>query len=145
MARHFYFIVESGLDEPKTSDLWLLFEGIVGADPPQDWPCYRNHWRYRLDGNAGIFEAFFDDAAVNPNAMQGRLTSASKVPPPKQVVTEDPSGQYGPSYEYRHIDTDQMLMNYIVCGGDASNWEESRQATLAYLKEYQDEWETSEL
>lgn len=131
-----YFVIVAP-DESWTIDLFVLFDEIVGVNPENN-PCNDLHKRVRIDGLAAIYEARFNENAINPQAMRGRLTSASQIPPIKQELTESVT-IYGDQWEYHHSDTSDFLMSYIIFNPDT--WESSRQACLSYLSDNIAEWE----
>jgi len=143
MDRHFYFLIISHLTTAQTAGLLDKYSTITVADDPPHNPCNAMHWRTRLDGQAALYEAFFNEAAVNPNGNRGRLVSAAGMTPNK-INTATNDGAYGPEQHFTHKDTDAALMDVIILGGDSTNWEESRQATLSYLADNSVEWDNDD-
>ena len=131
--RHFYFLLEN---LTLSGDDWDALAGLIkqrGAnDDPQ--PCNRNHWRYRLDNQAVIFEALFNESAVNANAIKGLLTAVTQIPANRIDYTTDAN------ITTFTID-DVESLGQIVFGGDGAEWNDSRLDCLAYLSAYRTAWE----
>ena len=135
--RHFYFVFENlDLSGSDWDDFVQKIKQRGSNNDPQ--PANRNHWRYRLDNQAIIFEALFNEAAVIEQAVIGVLTSVTQVPPPRidYAMVEGIS-----TYTIDGVDS---LIQQVFGSNDAT-WEESRQDVLSYLSANQDAWEEEEI
>ena len=134
--RHFYFAFENlDLSGEDWDDLVQRFKQRGSTDDPQ--PARRNHWRYRTDEQAIIFEALFNEQAVNENAVRGILTSITGVPPPRiDYETVDNVTTFA-------IDSTDALIQRMF-GEDDAIWMESGDECRAYLKANQEDWDIQE-
>ena len=104
-------------------------------------PAHRNHWRIRLDGNAGIFEAMFNDANLSVQAFKNKLGSAFGIDP-ATISSVNSNTAYGPMVTFACSAVDRLRM--ILFGGASPTWEKSRQAVVQYLKANAAEWESAQ-
>lgn len=135
--RHFYFAFENvAMTNPDWLDLVERYRQRGSANE-SDQPAERNHQRDRPDGEAIIYEALFNEAAVSPVAVRGVLASVTGVTPPNisfNTVTGDTNVT-----TYTILGTDSLIQR--VFGGDDATWSESRLEATAYLEEYKDDWD----
>lgn len=60
---HVYFGIENlNLNATQKAQLVTALKALGPAAHPR--PCMLNHWRPRLDGDAVIFEALFDETKI---------------------------------------------------------------------------------
>ena len=141
---HLYFGIENiGLNATQRATLVDVLRSLGPASDPQ--PCMLNHRRVRLDGEAAIFEARFDEDTLTINAMKQRLGTifgVSWATIGSSTANHDWGGQTTPVVTFSRAGTDYLRM--ALFGGTDATWEESRQATLGYLAAYQEQWETSD-
>ena len=134
--RHFYFVFENlALSQDDWDELLQRFQQRGSTTSSQ--PAERNHQRLRLDGQAIIFEALFNENAVNEMAVEGILASITKVPPPRIDYTIVENGDKVVTYD---IDGVPSLV-HTVMANEGATWNESRAAILSYLSANKLEWE----
>jgi hypothetical protein len=134
--RHFYFIFENlNLSSDGWNELIDRFKQRGSKNSPQ--PAKRNHQRLRLDDQAILFEALFNEQAVNENAVEGQLASILQIPPPRidRTIVED--GDKVVTYQVDGVDS----LIHTVLAGEGASWDESRLSTLDYLSLNRTEWE----
>lgn len=141
---HVYFGIENlTLNDEQRA---LLVEALralgPGAHPSPACLC---HWRTRLDGQAAIFEALFNEDAISIDAFKKHIGSIFGISwvtighsinsqtfdvLPTAVVTLSRTG------------TDYLRMAVFgYDGGDWPAWEQSGGECRAYLALYRDLWE----
>ena len=105
-------------------------------------PSRRNHWRTRLDNEAAIFEAQFDEASLTVATVKGQLAGIFGVAVATishSVTSPVYDVQATPVVTFTHGGTDYI--RFAVFGGVAASWEQSRLEVVAYLKANAAEWE----
>ena len=123
-----------------------LIDGLKALGPgsnPQ--PAKLNHWRTRLDSQAAIFEALFDEDNLTVNKFKQRLGAIFGI----SWVTIGHSVQ-NPTYHVRttpvvtfsRTGTDYIRM--ALFGGTSATWSQSRFECIAYLLANADDWEPAE-
>ena len=137
--RHFYFVFENlALSQDDWEELIDRFMQRGSNNSPQ--PAERNHQRLRLDGQAILFEAKFNEQAVNERAVEGQLASILRVPPPRIDYIVEENGDKIVTYAVDGVDS----LLHTVLSGEGATWDESRMATHAYLFANMNEWEPEE-
>jgi len=72
MSNHVYFAVENlALNGGQKNALLEFLNGLGPNDDPSPARC--NHWRTRLDNDARIYEAAFEQATIGVGAFKARL------------------------------------------------------------------------
>lgn len=93
-------------------------------------PAHRNHWRIRLDNDAAIFEAMFDDSLLTAAQFRQRLASIYGVAV-AQVTSSTSNPAVGTvltlSYQSVH------RLRVVLFGGVNATYQESGDAARAYL------------
>jgi hypothetical protein len=97
-----------------------------------------NHWRTRLDGEAVIFEAVFDEDALTIQAFKARLTAIFGV----DAIDHSVSGTPTPVITFSKGGTDYIRV--VLFGGVGATWQDSGDAARAYLATNSAEWESQE-
>jgi len=114
-----------------------------GNDPH---PAYLCHWRTRLDGDAAIFEALFDEATVSIQAFKDRLGTIFGIEAAtinhavQQVVF---SARESAVVTFSRSGTDYLRA--VFFGYDGATWpawDESRAECTMYLQNHAVEWES---
>lgn len=104
----------------------------LGANS-SEYPNRRNHWRIRLDNQAIIFEAEFDEDNLTINAIKQRLATIFSV----NVATISHSittPSIGTVITFTHSATNYFRMVcFGMTGGVWPNWVVSNAAAQAYL------------
>jgi len=139
----YYAIEDLNLNASQRQTLVEALRKLGPASDPQ--PARLCHWRTRLDGQAAIFEAAFNENNLTVEAFKRRLgtifgVSWVTIGHSTQSVTFDSLPT--PVVTFSRTGTDYLRM--ALFGGPAASWEESRLECQAYLKDHQDEWESEE-
>lgn len=109
-------------------------EGVSNNSP---YPNQRNHWQYRLDDNAVIYEGDFPD--TNPGRM---ISLMSQVIGGQKRFLPEIGNQYGDAFELQIRDGAWgTVCRMIIFGGVSATWEESHTAVLQYLADNNIEWD----
>jgi hypothetical protein len=134
---HGYFGIENlALTGPQKSDLITALQAL--GDPKSAQPAFRNHWRFRLDLEAAIFEARFDTESISVDSIKRFLGNIFDVDPgaiDHEVTTISDNTVIVFSYS----GTDYLRMAFF--GGIGCTWQQSRQKTIAYIKSNLLGWE----
>ena len=105
-------------------------------------PAHINHWRPRLDNDAAIFEALFDEDELTAANVKGYIAGVFGVDA-GDISHAASNNQYGTSLTLTHGGTDYL--RFQLFGGVGTTWEESRQEVISYLSANQAEWEPAEV
>jgi len=121
----------------------LLVDALRALGPGNDpQPSHLCHWRTRLDNDAAIFEALFDENYLTVEAFRRRLgtifgvdwtTIGSTL---SQVAFAE---RQTPVVVFSRSGVDYLRM--ALFGGPLATWEQSRTETLAYLAANQEQWD----
>ena len=141
---HGYFAIEDlNLNDNQRDTLVDVLKALGPKTHPQ--PACLNHWRTRLDGDAAIFEALFDESLLTVEAMKDRLAAIFGISP----ATIDHTltiFHFGPGSTpvvvFSRNGTDYLRM--ALFGGPDATWEESGDEVRAYLALFADQWELEE-
>lgn len=146
MNRNVYFAIENlGLTDPQRDQLWQAMQGL-GVFNNSSLPNQRNHWRIRLDGQAAIHEAVFDEDKISIAAIKTWLANTFGVGVETidhAVLNWDFSGnlQMTSIVTFSHNATDYIRMAIMgYTSGNWPTWEQSRVETVAYIKANDAEW-----
>jgi len=139
---HGYFAIEDiSLNDTQRDTLIAVLKNLGPATHPS--PACLNHWRTRLDGDAAIFEALFDDAMLTVQAFKDRLGAIFGVDPAtidhNLTVFHFGNGDT-PVAVFSHSGTDYLRM--ALFGGPEATWQESDDERRAYLALYAEQWES---
>lgn len=141
---HGYFAVENlNLSASQRATLVGVLRQLGPASHPQ--PCMRNHRRVRLDGEAVIFEALFNEDDLTVAWFKQRLGAIFDVDP--ETIDHDLSNvtfvaRQTPVVVFSRSGTDYLRM--ALFGGPGTTWEQSRIEAIGYLAANRAEWETNE-
>ena len=145
VAWHGYFAIEDlALTSGQRTTLWTEMQALgIAPDDPQ--PAKRNHWRFRLDNNAGIFEAQFDDTNLTVAKFKARLATLFGVS--VDDITTNSTQQ-----TYETIATDIATFKYLgnnkvrfaAFAGVGSTWLQSKTEAKAFLNANSAAWEPAE-
>ena len=117
-----------------------LIDAIRALLPERDeQPAWRVHHRMRLDSQAAIIEARWQDAHITNASIRAYLANAFGVAP-ATVTSVASSNAYGRvlALAYNAV----QRVRFLLFGGVGASWEQSRLATLAYLAAFIAQWET---
>lgn len=109
------------------------------ASDPQ--PARLCHWRTRLDNEAAIFEALFDEDNLTVARFKQRLGAIFGVDP-ATVDHATQQTQYGPVVTFSRGGTDYL--RFALFGGTDAPWMDSGNACRAYLAANRVAWESDE-
>jgi hypothetical protein len=114
-----------------------------GSDPQPARLC---HWRTRLDGEAAIFEALFNEDNLTVAKFKDRLGTIFSVDP----VTIDHSTTIfhfadgdTPIVVFSRSGTDYL--RFALFGGSGATWMESGHECRGYLATNRNEWEPADV
>ena len=144
---HGYWGIENlGLNDNQRDIIIDELRRLGPSSDPQ--PCMLNHWRTRLDGQAAIYEALWEEENITIDTFKQRLATLFGIDPdsidssvnpvtfatlPSAVVTFSRNG------------TDYLRTVFFgYAGGEFPGWQESGDECRAYLKLYADDWESEE-
>ena len=136
MDKHVYLAIENiGLNDTQRDTLIDALKQLGPKSHPQ--PSHLCHWRIRLDGQAAIFEALFNEDHLTVEAFKTRLSIIFNV----EIATITDvvqQTQYGPLVTFGCI---TPRIRFLLFGGVNATWMESGDACRAYLAANIDDWE----
>ena len=136
MMRHFYFGIENvGLTATQKETLVTALKLLGPKTHPS--PACLCHWRIRLDGEAAIFEALFNEDNLTIQAGKDRLASIFGIDP-GAIVDSVQQTSYGPLVTFSYSGD---KLRFLMFGGANATLQESRDACRAYLKANLASWE----
>lgn len=108
-----------------------LVDALKLLGPQNDaQPSHINHWRVRLDDDAVIFEAEFDDANFTVTALRTRLAAIFGVSLAQVTnATTTPSVGTVLTMSYQAV----ARVRFVLFGGASATYQESGDAARAYL------------
>jgi hypothetical protein len=140
---HGYFGIEDlNLTANQRAILIDVLRNMGPRNDPQ--PAYNNHWRTRLDNQAAIFEAAFNEANltiprfkeilgnifnVNPAAIMHTTTNRSYSP-----------GGNTPIVVFSFATEDKIRV--ALFGGVGATWQGCRREVLGYIKANLEQWQS---
>ncbi len=143
---HVYIAVENlAMNASQRAALHDVLK-ILGIAPNSPQPALRNHWRKRLDGDAYIYEALFDEDNLTVAIFKEYMADAFGVDASDIDHTRAPS-QYGDVFTFRYVPNDTKYFRMVAFGldnGGWPTWAESRVIALQYLTDFASEWEPEE-
>lgn len=140
---HVYFGIENlALSANQKAQLVNALKALGPAKHQR--PCMLNHWRIRLDNDAAIFEALFDDSKITVQAFKSLLGAIFGINP--SLVSSSNSSQAFDGHSTLVITFTYNAVSYlrVALFGYAGGWpvyEESHLEVLGYLKMNQVAWE----
>ena len=130
----------------NTSQRQILIDEIKALGPTSDpQPARLNHWRTRLDNQAAIFEANFNENNLTINKFKQRLGTIFGVDPATinhSTVQPTYATRKTPVVTFARSGTDYV--RFAAFGGTAATWPQSRVETVAFLIANSDDWEPAE-
>ena len=133
-----YFYVENlNLTAPQQATLVAQLQAL-GQRNADNNPRMRNHWRTRLDGQAAIFEAWWDSSQLTAVAMRNRLASIFSVSQ-ASITYATTQPVYGSLVTYTYASVDRLRLG-VFAGANAS-YKDSQAAALQYLADNAAGWE----
>ena len=133
---HGYIGIENvGLSATQRATLIAELRTLGPASDPQ--PARLNHWRTRLDNEAAIFEALFNEGALTVARFKQRLATIFGVDP-TTISDATQATQFGPLMTFSKGGTDYL--RFLLFGGKGAAWMESGDGARAYLAANAGEW-----
>lgn len=129
-----YYMVEIvQLSNPQRANLYEALD-LLGEANASQFPNERLQIRQRLDGDARIYEALFNEANLTANGFKEYLASAINAPA-GNISGSPVDNAYGYTISYLHGIVERI--RFTVFGGSSgvlpSTWASSRDAANAYL------------
>ena len=121
------------LTNGQKSQLVTHLQGLgLNNNDPQ--PNRRNHWRIRLDNDAAIFEAAFDDATISIAAVKARLGIIFSIDP-AQISHSVATPSFGGFTTQVIIFTYQAVQRLRIAafGTMSGTWTQSNAEVRGYL------------
>lgn len=138
---HSYIGIENlGLNQSQRQTLIAELKTLGPTSDPQ--PARLNHWRMRLDNEAAIFEALFNEDNLTIQKFKERLANLYGVDP--DDITHQASNQSFAGGTTTVIDftyNKAKRLQFALFGGQGCEWMESGDECRGYLAQYRDEWE----
>ena len=138
---HGYFGIENlNLNDSQRDTLVAALRALGPASHPQ--PACLCHWRTRLDGQAAIFEALFDEDHLAVDAFRQRLGTIFGVS--WVTIGYDVSQQTFATLPTPIVVFSRLGVDYLrvaLFGGVGAEWMASGDECRAYLKLYAAQWE----
>ena len=138
--RHFYIGIENiNLNAIQRQALINELKSLGPASNPQ--PARLCHWRTRLDGEAAIFEALFDEDNLTIAKFKQRLGIIFSVDPSTishSTLQKNYAGFGTLVVTFTRGGTDYL--RFALFGGSSAFWVQSGDECRGYLKINQDEW-----
>ena len=139
--RHFYLGIENlALNPTQRQTLVDALEALGPASDPQ--PARLCHWRTRLDAQAVIFEALFDETNLTVDKFKQRLGAIFGVDP-DTINHSTQAASFGggttPVITFGRDGTDYL--RFALFGGQSASWMESGDECRGYLALHRDEWD----
>ena len=133
--RRFYIGIENlGLTVTQRNTLVDELQRLGSQDYPN--PCLNNHWRVRLDLQAVIFEAFFEEELWTIEQIKQRLATIFGIN--VSLITHTiTSTVYGPVVTFTRT---VARLRMVVFGGTSATYDESHSAVLDYLAVNKTAW-----
>ena len=141
---HGYFGVEDlNLSTAQRQVLIGELRSLGPASDPQ--PARLCHWRTRLDGQAAIFEALFNENNLTVERFKQRLGSIFSVDPEDiehslNVISFADGSTPVAVFSYGGTD----YLRFALFGGLSASWQESGDECRGYLAASIEEWEDGE-
>ena len=147
MGKHLYLgIININLTGEQRR---TLFDSLIALGPPPPGykqPAYLLHYRLRLDNEAGLFEAMFEQETLTVGKFKGWLGNIFSVDP-DSIDTANENRDWGdqttPVVTFSRGGTDYIRM--ALFAGTNASWSESGDAARGYLAANRAEWEPEEI
>lgn len=144
---HGYFGIENlALNDNQRGELVDALRKLGPTSDPQ--PARLCHWRTRLDGQAAIFEALFNEAHITVDAFKMRLGVIFSIDPQTidhaiNLVTFAARETAIATFSRGGTDYLRLAM-FGYDGADWPTWMESGDEARSYLAANREEWEVEE-
>jgi hypothetical protein len=138
---HVYVGLENvNLTDPQRGQMYAAVKAL--QVPNQNRPCFINHERLRLDNNAGIWEALFDESWLTIAAFRQYIANVFGVP--VGDITNTTSSQSfggGTTFIVTLRYQAQNRMRAALFGGANATYAQSHAEVLGYLALNKALWE----
>jgi hypothetical protein len=146
MDQHVYFGIENlNLNDTQRGELIQALRALGPASHPQ--PCCLCHWRTRLDGQAAIFEALFDEDTISIDAFKqwlGVIFGISWVTIGHSITPQTFDTLPTAIVTFSRTGVDYIRVAFFGYDGTTwPSWMQSGDECRAYLALYRDLWEES--
>ncbi len=143
--RHVYLAVENlNLNPTQRTTLVDALKALGPASNKQ--PSRLNHWRTRLDNEAVILEALFNEDNLTVDVFKDRLGAIFSVNPATiDHSTLTPTFDSRPSPVVTFSRSGIDYIKFCLFGGVGATWQQSGNECRAYLAANRAEWEPEEL
>jgi hypothetical protein len=143
---HGYFGIEAlSMTGAQKTTLLTALRALGPTREETDWPPFLMQFRPRLDNNAAIFEARFNDANLTVAALKQFLADAFAVPV-ANISNVNTSVTFArlpsPIVTLRSASTDRLRV--VLFAGVGATWAESREECAAYLAANRAAWEPAQ-
>lgn len=140
MWRGYFAIEDVNLTASQRQTLIDALRQLGPASHPN--PSRLNHWRTRLDGQAAIFEALFNEANLTVTKFKERLANIFGVDPltvdhTTQQVSYS-AGNNTPVVTFSRTGTDYLRM--ALFGGTGATWDISHDEVMGFLAANRGTW-----
>lgn len=142
--KHVYFGIENmALNDAQRASLVQVLRNLGPDSHPQ--PCCLCHWRTRLDGQAVIFEALFNEDSISVRAFKDRLGAIFGVDP--ATIEHSSTSQMFDTLATAIVTFSRSGIDYLrvaIFGHDGvtwPTWAQSGDECRAYLSANLPEWE----
>ena len=141
---HGYWGIENlALNDTQRDTIVDELRRLGPSSDPQ--PARLNHWRTRLDGQAAIFEALWDEQYITIDTFKQRLAALFNIDP--ETIDHDTNlvtfaARQSAVVTFSRNGTDYLRTVFFgYAGGEFPEWDESGDEARAYLALFADEWE----
>jgi hypothetical protein len=125
----------------------VLVDALKVLGPTSDpQPARLCHWRTRLDNEAVIFEALFNEDNLTVARFKGRLGAIFGIDPASidhTTITRHFADGDTPVVTFSRLGTDYL--RFALFGGTGASWQQSGDECRGYLVANREEWETSDV
>lgn len=122
-----------------------LIDALKALGPTSDpQPARLCHWRTRLDSEAAIFEALFNESSLTVAAFKARLAAIFSIDPATidhAIQSVSFAGGTTPIATFSRSGTNYL--RFALFGGAGASWTESGDECRGYLAANRDEWDRS--
>lgn len=137
---HVYFGIENlNLTNTQRNQLVAAIQAL-GANNNSVQPAERCHWRIRLDNDAAIFEALFDEDTITINSIKQFLANIFNVSA-GTISHATQQTAYGLLATFTRNATDYIRMISFGYNGGWSTWQESNAKVRDYLSDNALAWD----
>lgn len=133
-TKRYYFGIENmNLNTGQKNTLVAALQAL-GIDNNAPQPSDRNHWRVRLDGNAVIFCAAFDDSTITVDAFAQFLATIFSISVGSiTTATTTPTFNTIPSTVVVYSYSSTQYLRVALFGGLSATRDQSNAEVLGYL------------